>query len=68
VNYLDIGLDFHTNSESWVFSLYGKNLENEVLQGGDTQLPLTIGPAPLGGTFSPLLKGRVIGAQVTYTY
>jgi len=68
IDYLDIGLDFHTNSESWVFSVYGKNLQNDVLQGGDTQLPSVIGPVPLGGTFSPLLKGRVIGAQLTYTY
>ena len=63
---LDVGLDFHSNGGHWVFSLYGRNLQDEVKHGGDTQLPDVIGPAPTGGTFSPLAKGRVFGVEVTY--
>jgi iron complex outermembrane receptor protein len=65
---LDAGLDFYSNSERWVFSLYGRNLLDEVKHGGDTQLPSALGPIPLGGTFSPLVKGRVYGAEVTYNF
>lgn len=63
---LDLGFDLYSNSGKWVFSLYGRNLLNDVKHGGDTQLPNTIGPVPLGGTFSPLARGRVYGAEVTF--
>jgi len=63
---LDAGLDFHSNDGRWVFSLYGRNLQDEVKHGGDTQLPDVIGPVPTGGTFSPLAKGRVFGVEVTF--
>lgn len=49
------------------FSIYGKNLLHDVQFGGDTQLPPALGPVPLGGTFSPLGKGRVIGFEVKFT-
>jgi iron complex outermembrane receptor protein len=62
---LDAGLDFHYG-ENWIFSLYGRNLLDEVNHGGDTQLPSMLGPLPLGGTFSPLIKGRIIGFDVTF--
>ena len=39
---------------------------DEVLLGGDSQLPDDIGGVPTGGTFSPLAKGRVYGAEVTF--
>ena len=66
---LDAGLDFYSNSERWVFSLYGRNLLDEVKHGGDTQLPdVHQRPVPTGGTFSPLSKGRVYGAEVTYNF
>ncbi|KAA1191865.1 TonB-dependent receptor [Pseudohalioglobus sediminis] len=65
---LDAGLDFYSNSGSWVFSLYGRNLLDEVKHGGDTQLPDVLGPVALGGTFSPLAKGRVYGAEITYNF
>ncbi len=63
---VDIGIDFHTNDERWVFGIYGKNLLNDVKHGGDTQLPDVISGVPTGGTFAPLTKGRIYGAQVTY--
>jgi iron complex outermembrane receptor protein len=65
---LDAGLDFYSNSERWVFSLYGRNLLDEVKHGGDTQLPDAISGVPTGGTFSPLAKGRVYGVEVTYNF
>jgi iron complex outermembrane receptor protein len=63
---LDVGLDYHSAGAQWVLSLYGKNLLNEVKHGGDTQLPALLGPVPLGGTFSPLSKGRVVGLELSY--
>jgi iron complex outermembrane receptor protein len=63
---LDIGLDFHSAGGHWVVSLYGKNLLDEVKHGGDTQLPALLGPVPLGGTFSPLAKGSVVGIELAY--
>ena len=65
---LDAGLDFHTGNGHWVFSIYGKNLLDEVKHGGDTQLPSRLGPIPLGGAYGPLAKGRVIGGEVTFTF
>ena len=65
---LDAGLDFYSNDDRWVFSLYGRNLLDEVKHGGDTQLPDTIGGVGTGGTFSPLAKGRVYGAEVTFRF
>jgi len=65
---VDAGLSFSSNDGRWVFALYGKNLTSEVKWGGDTQLPSTLGGQALGGTFSPLAKGRVVGAEVTLTF
>ncbi len=65
---LDAGLDFHLADSRWVFSLYGKNLLDEVKHGGDSQLPSRLGPVPLGGAYGPLAKGRVIGGEVTLTF
>ncbi|MGV6820017.1 MAG: TonB-dependent receptor [Parvularcula sp.] len=47
-------------------TLYGKNLLNEVQHGNDTQLPSLLGPVPLGGTFAPLQKGRVVGVELNF--
>lgn len=65
---LDAGLDFHTENGRWVFSIYGKNLLDEVKHGGDTQLPSMLGPIPLRGAYAPLAKGRVIGGEVTFMF
>ncbi len=65
---VDAGLSFSSNDGRWVFALYGKNLTNDVKWGGDTQLPPVLGPVPLGGTFSPLAKGRIVGAEVTLSF
>ena len=65
---IDAGIDMYSGDGHWSIGIYGKNLTDEVKHGGDTQLPVTIGPAALGGTFSPLAKGRIIGAEVTYNF
>ena len=65
---LDAGLDFHMENGHWTFSVYGKNLLDEVKHGGDAQLPSRLGPIPLGGAYAPLAKGRVIGGEVTFTF
>lgn len=65
---LDLGFDYHTPNEQWVLSLYGRNLLDDVKHGGDTQLPFVLGPVPVGGTFSPLAKGRIIGFEVSFSY
>jgi len=62
------GADLMSKDGSWTLSLYGKNLLNEVVFGGDTGLPNSTGPVPLGGTFAPLQKGRVMGVQVEYNF
>lgn len=65
---LDAGIDFRSADGTWSFGLFGKNLTDEVKHGGDTQLPSLLGPLPLGGTFSPLSKGRIYGAEVTFNF
>lgn len=65
---LNAGLDLRTADDRWTFSVYGQNLLNTVKHGGDGQLPARLGPVALGGTFAPLSKGRVIGAQVTLNF
>ncbi|MBT8115329.1 MAG: TonB-dependent receptor [Arenicella sp.] len=65
---LDIGVDFYSDDGRWQFGVFGKNLLDEVKHGGDTQLPSLLGPIPLGGTFSPLAKGRIVGVDVTYNF
>ena len=65
---VDAGFDFYSDDGKWVIGLYAKNLLNEVKHGGDTQLPAMLGPLPLGGTFSPLAKGRVYGIELTVNF
>lgn len=71
-NILDAGIDIIPANGRFSIGLYGKNLLDEVKHGGDSQLPSTLGApplsAPLGGTFSPLAKGRIFGVQLTYRH
>jgi iron complex outermembrane receptor protein len=69
VDMLDAGFTWVPASGPATFSLYGKNLLNAVTYGGDTILPPIAlfgygGPGHPLPTFSPLNKGRVIGAEV----
>ena len=54
-------LGFSFRDDTLVFSVFGKNLKDEMTIGGDTQLPFFP-----GNTFSPLNKGRIIGAEIQY--
>ena len=65
---LNAGLDFHTMDGNWTIGVYGRNLTDEVKHGGLTILPSVLGPLPLGGSFAPLMKGRVIGLEATYSF
>lgn len=65
---LDAGIDYALAGGQWVLSLYGRNLLDDVNHGGDTQLPAVIGPVPTGGTFSPLVRGRIAGLEVSFRY
>lgn len=75
---LDANITWETPMEGLEFSIYGRNLFDEVQAGGDTQLPFG-GPlsngvnrpfdaAPAGGTLSPLAKGRTLGVEVVFSY
>ena len=71
----DVNFSYTPASQAVTFSLYGKNLINETMNGNDAVLPDipsfggdgAAGPRPLP-TFSPLARGRVIGAEVRYTF
>lgn len=54
-------LGFGFKDDSIIFSLFGKNLKDQMSFGGDTQLPFFP-----GATFSPLNKGRVYGAEIQF--
>lgn len=66
--YLNAGIDFRSDDGRWEIGIFGKNLTDEVKHGGDTQLPAFLGPVPLGGTFSPLAKGRIYGIEATLNF
>ncbi|NMW32422.1 TonB-dependent receptor [Altererythrobacter sp. RZ02] len=76
---LDLNVTWNTPVEGLAFSIYGKNMLDQVTVGGDTQLPFGTGafsngvnrpfdPSPAAGTFSPLSKGRQVGAEVTFEF
>ena len=67
-NILDLDVDLKSPGGQWEFSLYARNLLDEVKYGGDNQLPATLGGVPLGGTFAPLSQGRTYGIAITYTF
>lgn len=58
---VDARLGFGFMDDRLMFSIFGKNLKDQVTYGGDTQLPFFP-----GATFSPLNKGRIWGAEVQY--
>lgn len=64
---IDASLAFHVLDDRGTITIFGQNLTNDVQIGGDTQLPARLGPVPLGGTFSPLSKGRVFGVELRFS-
>ena len=67
-NILDAGIDIVPVNGRFSIGLYAKNILDEVKHGGDSQLPPDLLGVPLGGTFSPLAKGRILGVQLTYRH
>ncbi|WOE75803.1 TonB-dependent receptor [Alterisphingorhabdus coralli] len=78
---LEANVTWNTPIEGLSLSIYGRNLLDEVQAGGDTQLsqglfggPLSTGVAqpfaqnPTGGTFSPLARGRQLGAEIQFEF
>ncbi len=65
---LNFDFTLRLNDSRTSVSLYGDNVLDEVTFGFDSNLPNTIGRTPLGGTFSPLNKGRVYGLELRYQY
>ncbi|KZX53044.1 TonB-dependent receptor [Citromicrobium bathyomarinum] len=63
---LDASLTYKTADQIWRFSVYGRNLLNEVTYGGDTPLPAAFGGP--GASLSPLNKGRTIGGEVALSF
>ncbi len=58
---LDAGIDVHMNHGQWVVGLYGKNLLHAVSHGIHFVNPGF-------GSFSPLMKGRTFGLELTYNF
>lgn len=71
---IDATFTFRPNEGDWSFAVYGTNLTDEATFGGDTQLPDSSpyggdgNPANANPTFSPLNKGRVIGARLRLNF
>jgi len=77
-NMLDVNISWNTPVDGLSLSLYGKNLLDEVQIGGDSGVPFggplsngvnrPFDPYPGAGTFSPLVKGRLIGLEATFEF
>ena len=75
---LDASVSWKLSNPAVTVTVYGRNLLDVVQFGGDTQIPyggpLSDGnnrpfdPRPAGGTFSPIFKGRIIGADLTLNF
>ncbi len=76
---LDASVTLNLGDPAMRFTIFGRNLLDEVQFGGDTQLPFAGGafsdgnnrpydPNPAAGTFSPLAKGRTVGLEVAMNF
>ena len=59
---VDAGIDITPMSGRFSIGFYGKNLLDQVKHGSYVELP----PELMGGSFSPLSRGRTFGVQLTY--
>lgn len=78
-NRLDAGIGVNLGNPAIRFTLFGRNLLDELQFGGDTQLGFAGGgqsdgtnepfdPNPAAGTFSPAFKGRTLGVEVSMDF
>jgi len=79
IHQLEANVTWNTPVEGLSISVYGRNLLDEVQEGGDTQVPFggprSVGAAnrvpfgpPAAGTFSPLLRGRNVGIEALFEF
>jgi iron complex outermembrane receptor protein len=78
LNNLEANITWETPVDGLSLSLYGRNLLDQVQEGGDTQVPFggpnstgvrqPFGPNPTQGTFSPLMRGRNIGIEALFEF
>ncbi|MDP4604527.1 MAG: TonB-dependent receptor, partial [Erythrobacter sp.] len=75
---LEANITWNTPVDGLSLSLYGRNLLDQVQEGGDTQVPFggpnstgvrrTFADNPTAGTFSPLMRGRNIGVEALFEF
>lgn len=75
---LEANVTWNTPIEGLSLSIYGRNLLDEVQEGGDTQVPFggpnstgvrrPFAPNPTAGTFSPLMRGRNVGIEAMFEF
>jgi iron complex outermembrane recepter protein len=75
---LEANITWETPVDGLSLSLYGRNLLDEVQEGGDTQVPFggpnstgvrrPFAPNPTAGTFSPLMRGRNVGIEALFEF
>lgn len=78
IHQLEVNVTWNTPVEGLSFSVYGRNLFDEVQEGGDTQVPfggprstgvrLPFADNPAAGTFTPLLRGRNVGVEALFEF
>ncbi|MGY6637492.1 MAG: TonB-dependent receptor [Erythrobacter sp.] len=78
ISMLEANITWNTPVRGLSLSLYGRNLLDQVQEGGDTQVPFggpnstgvrqPFGLQPTAGTFSPLMRGRNIGLEVMFEF
>jgi iron complex outermembrane receptor protein len=64
VENLSAGISLFLPDGHWSFSVYGRNLLDNVTEGGISALPPAIG----GGFYRTLNEGRVIGAETSFRF
>ena len=75
---LEANITWNTPVDGLSLSLYGRNLLDQVQEGGDTQVPFggpnstgvrrPFSPNPTAGTFSPLMRGRNVGIEALFEF
>ncbi|MEA1618948.1 TonB-dependent receptor [Erythrobacter sp. T5W1-R] len=76
---LEANITWVTPVQGLSLSIYGRNLLDQVQEGGDTQVPFgnpgvstgvrrPFSPVPTAGTFSPLMRGRNIGIEAMFEF
>lgn len=65
VDMVTANLTWNTPKDGISVSLFGRNLLDEATSGNDAPLPFNAGVTGQSGTFSPLIKGRTVGLELS---